>query len=76
MIKSVEMTKAELNDLSERILEYRVSHNLSAYKFAQLCNLTMPTIYNIENCKQTPSKMTLRKILNVIEKEEQKNETN
>lgn len=70
MIKSVEMTKAELNDLSERILEYRVSHNLSADKFARLCNLTMPTIYNIENCKQVPSKMTLRKILNVIEKED------
>ena len=76
MIKPVEMTKTELNDLSERILAYRVAHNLSAYKFAKLCNLTMPTVYNIENGKHAPSKMTLRKILNVIEKEDKQDETN
>lgn len=61
------MKKEELRQLSEQILTYRAKHNLSAEKFAELCNLTMPTIYNIENCKQAPSKMTLRKILNVVE---------
>ena len=63
----IKMNKQELKALSEKILTYRAKHNLSAEKFAELCNLTMPTIYNIENCKQAPSKMTLRKILNVIE---------
>lgn len=60
------MENKELKALSEKILTYRATHNLSADKFAKLCNLTLPTIYNIENCKQNPSKMTLRKILSVI----------
>ena len=61
------MSETELKKLSKKILRYRAKHNLSAEKFAELCRLTMPTIYNIENCKQRPSKMTLSKILNVIE---------
>ena len=68
MIKALEMTKKELKTLSSRILDYRAKNNLSAGEFAELCNLTMPTIYNIENCKRSPSKITLRKILNIIEK--------
>lgn len=63
------MNKEELKALSEKILTYRAKHNLSAEKFAELCNLTMPTIYNIENGKQAPSKMTLRKILHIIQDE-------
>ena len=64
------MKKEELKQLSEKMLDYRAKHNLSAEKFAEKCKLTLVTIYNIENCKQAPSKMTLRKILNVIEKGE------
>ena len=64
------MDKEELKQLSERMLDYRAKHNLSAEKFAEKCKLTLVTIYNIENGKQAPSKMTLRKILNVIEKGE------
>lgn len=67
MIKALEMTKKELKTLSSKILDYRAKNNLSAGEFAELCNLTMPTIYNIENCKQAPSKMTLRKILHIIQ---------
>lgn len=63
------MTENELKALSEKILTYRAKHNLSAEKFAKLCNLTLPTIYNVENCKQKPSKMTLRKILKIIQDE-------
>lgn len=63
------MKKEELRQLSEKILTYRAKHNLTAKQFGELCNLTMPTIYNIENCKQVPSKLTLGKILNLIEKE-------
>ena len=61
------MDRDELKQLSKKILRYRAKHNLSAEKFAELCKLTLPTVYNIENCKQSPSKMTLQKILNVIE---------
>ena len=63
------MNNQELKQLSEKILDYRAKHNLSAEKFADRCKLTIVTIYNIENGKQAPSKMTLRKILNVIESE-------
>ena len=63
------MTKEELKVLGEKLFEYRVKNNLSAQKFSKLCNLTLPTIYGIENCKRTPSKMTLRKILNIIQDE-------
>lgn len=61
------MNKRELKELSKKILDYRAKHNLSAEKFAERCKLTVVTIYNIENERQAPSKMTLRKILNVIE---------
>ena len=61
------MNKRELKELSKKILDYRAKHNLSAKKFAERCKLTVVTIYNIENERQAPSKMTLRKILNVIE---------
>lgn len=64
------MDKKELKQLSEKMLDYRAKNNLSAEKFAEKCKLTLVTIYNIENGKQAPSKMTLRKILNVIEKGE------
>lgn len=61
------MNKEELKALSERIIKYRAKHNLSTVKFAELCNLTFPTVCNIQNCKQMPSKITLQKILNIIE---------
>lgn len=64
------MKDKELQELSEKILKYRASHNLSAEKFASMCKLTTPTVYNIENAKAAPSKITLHKILNVIEREE------
>lgn len=61
------MNKEELKALSEQILTYRAKHNLSGAMFCKKCNITLQTLYAIENCKQNPSKMTLRKILNVIE---------
>lgn len=70
------MTNKELKELSTKMFNYRAKNNLSAKKFAELCKLTMPTVYNIENRRRAPSKMTLRKILNVIEKEEKQDETN
>jgi transcriptional regulator with XRE-family HTH domain len=72
----MKMTNKELKELSTKMFNYRVEHNLSAKKFAELCKLTMPTVYNIENRKQSPSKMTVRKILNVIEVKEKDDEAN
>ena len=61
------MNNEELKSLSEQILTYRAKHDLSGAMFCKKCNITLQTLYAIENCKQNPSKMTLRKILNVIE---------
>lgn len=64
------MAKEDLKELSRRMLDYRAKHNLSQIKFAKLCNLTHQTICYIENCAQEPTRLTVRKILNVIEKED------
>lgn len=60
-----------MNDLSKMILDYRARHNLSGQEFAKLCNLTVQTIYAIENGYQDASKLTKQKILSVIEKEKE-----
>ena len=56
----------ELKELSKKILDYRAKHNLSQFSFALECNVSPQTICNIERGVQNPSKLTLRKILNVI----------
>lgn len=63
------MNKYEQQALSDKILTYRAKHNLSGEKFAEKCNISIQTLYAIENCKQKPSKFTLSKILNVIDLE-------
>ena len=57
----------EFNVLREKILDYRGKHNISQAKFAELCNLSVQTVCNIENGVQKPSKLTKMKILNVLE---------
>ena len=59
-----------MDDLKNAILDYRAKHNLSATEFAKKCNLTVQTIYAIENGYQQASKITRRKILAVINKNE------
>lgn len=56
-------------ELIEKMLDYRARHNISQVKFAELCNVSQQTICNVENGVQAPSKLTKRKILNLIEKE-------
>lgn len=56
-------------ELIERMLDYRAKHNISQVRFAELCNVSQQTICNVENGVQSPSKLTKRKILNLIEKE-------
>ena len=59
-----------MSDLAERIVRYRAKHNLSQVEFASICKVTGQTISNIERGAQEPSKLTLAKILNTIEKEQ------
>ena len=60
----------ELDILREKILNYRAKHDISQYKFAELCKVTPQTICNIENGIQEPSKLTKQKILNIVEETE------
>lgn len=56
----------ESKELSNKILDYRAKHNISQNDFAKLCNISQQTACNVENGVQKPSKITLKKILNVI----------
>ena len=56
-------------ELVNKMLVYRAKNNISQYKFADICKVSVQTICNIENGIQNPSKLTKQKILNVIEKE-------
>ena len=58
------------DELREKILDYRAEHDISMLEFAKMCNVTQQTIHNIEKGVQEPSRLTERKILNVIEKKE------
>lgn len=58
-----------VKDLQDKILNYRAMHRISAADFAKECGLTVQTIYAIENGYQNASKITERKILQVIEKD-------
>lgn len=60
----MEVNKQEIAD---KILNYRIEHNMSQVMLAQKCGVTNQTINNIENGRQTPSKLTLGKILKVID---------
>lgn len=53
-------------ELGSKILQYRAEHNLSQKEFADKCNITVQTACNIENGIYNPSKITLKKILNLI----------
>lgn len=53
--------------IAEKILAYRAEKNLSMQKFAELCNVSIQTIYNIEKRNTNPSRFTLAKIKKVLE---------
>ena len=55
-------------DLAERILNYRVKHNLTQQEFAELVGVKKLTIWRVEN-NGNVSKITKIKIENVIGKE-------
>lgn len=63
-----------MSNLSEKIVSYRAKHNLSQIEFASLCKVTGQTISNIERGVQDPSKLTLAKILDIIDGEKKEEE--
>lgn len=60
------MEKVNLIDL---IVDYRARNNLTIKQFAELCGISWLTLWNIENGKHEPRRVTERKILNIIEQE-------
>lgn len=58
----------ELIVLSQKMIDYRARHNISQAKLAELCNVTLQTVCNVERCRQKPSKLTAQKILNVVDR--------
>lgn len=56
--------------LSERMIAYRAKENISQTEMAKRCGVTLQTINTIETGVQSPSKLTLAKIENLIGKED------
>lgn len=59
----------DLEILGKKIIDYRAKHNISQVRFAELCKVSQQTVCNVENGIQSPSKLTRKKILNLIEQE-------
>lgn len=53
-------------DLRSAILSYRAIHHISQTEFARLCGLSYQTINSLENGYQRPSKVTMAKLIMVI----------
>ena len=61
-----------MRELKDLMLNYRAEHNISQHELAKMCKLSVQTICNVENGVQSPSRLTERKILNVIKNEKEK----
>ena len=59
-----------MDELREKILKYRATHDMSQEALAKKCGLSKQTLNYIETGKQNPTALTKTKILLVIEKEE------
>ena len=60
------MNKVDLEKLRKDMIEYRAKNNLTLEKLAAMCKLSYQTIQSIEKGYQTPSRLTVYKIENVI----------
>lgn len=58
-----------MDDLKEKMLDFRARHDLSQGELADMCHVTKQTIWAVENGIQTPSKVTERKIRNIVDAE-------
>lgn len=57
----------KLEQISNAIVQYRAKHNISINEFAKRCKVSDTTIRSIEKCIQKPSRLTLAKIMEVID---------
>lgn len=56
--------------LGERIIQYRVRHNISQEDFANRVQVNVMTINAVENEKRNPTKLTIGKIERVLREDE------
>ena len=61
-----------MKPFSQLVLEIRAKNGLSMKDFAKICNVSIQTIYNIENELATPTRTTKAKIMLVINELEKK----
>ena len=54
-------------ELQDKILTYRVEHNLTQIQFSKLCNISKPTLNTVFSEYMFPSRLTVKKIKKVLE---------
>lgn len=57
----------DTNSIGNRMLEYRIENKLSQRDFAKLAKISSQTVCSVERGVQTPTPITISKILKVIE---------
>lgn len=57
--------------IKDDMLAYRARHNISMKELARRCNVTLQTVYSIENGLQEPSRLTREKIRLVLDEKEE-----
>lgn len=63
------MNEMELKLFADKVKKFRKDKLITQEEFAYECGLTQQTISHVETGKYLPTLLTIRKILNVIEKE-------
>lgn len=56
------MEDERLDKVAKELFDFRVKHNLSQAKFAELANVTMQTVSNVETKKYALTRFTEMKI--------------
>ena len=59
----------DIKELVNKIVGFRVRHNMTMKDFAELSGITLQTLWNIENGYHKPTRTTEYKIMQVIENE-------
>ena len=59
-----------LKDLQDKMLAYRAKENISQGELAARCGLTLATVNSIENGRQSPSRLTEKKIRLIVDGEQ------
>jgi len=56
-----------MEDLAQKMIEYRAKESISQEELAERCNLSLKTISRVELGKSKCSKITLAKIKRIVE---------